>query len=109
MLQNDGKIRWEGIPDRQATPEGVSTTLEDGQFDVERARLLNKNLVSVGASDVGTRKSKAIKAGLDLLQSGASIQPDDTIYVLTYRLPLVTTRNLDTVRWPVPCFATPPP
>lgn len=101
MLQADGNVRWENIPDRMFTPEGMNITLEDGHFDVERARLLNKNLVTVGGGDVGSRKSKGKMAGLDCLQSTAKIEPADTIYVMTYRLPLITTRNPETVHFPI--------
>ncbi len=97
ILQADGNVRWEGIPDRMFTPEGMNITLEDGHFDVERARLLNKNLVSVGGGDVGTRKNKGKMAGLDCLHSTAKIEAADTIYIMTYRLPLVTTRSPETV------------
>jgi hypothetical protein len=97
VLQVDGNVRWENIPDRMFTPEGMNITLEDGHFDVERARLLNKNLVTVGGGDVGSRKSKGKMAGLDCLQSTAKIEAADTIYIMTYRLPLITTRNPETV------------
>ncbi len=100
VLQADGNVRWEGIPDRMFTPEGMNITLEDGHFDVERARLLNKNLVSVGGGDVGSRKSKGKMAGLDCLHSTAKIEAADTIYIMTYRLPLVTTRSPETVSNP---------
>ena len=98
VLQADGNVRWENIPDRLFTPEGMNITLEDGDFDVERARLLNRDLVTVGGGDVGSRKSKGKIAGLDCLHSTAKIESADTIYIMTYRLPLVTTRNPETVR-----------
>eukprot|EP00291_Cryptomonas_curvata_P000617 CAMPEP_0172180098 /NCGR_PEP_ID=MMETSP1050-20130122/17009_1 /TAXON_ID=233186 /ORGANISM="Cryptomonas curvata, Strain CCAP979/52" /LENGTH=1103 /DNA_ID=CAMNT_0012853103 /DNA_START=233 /DNA_END=3544 /DNA_ORIENTATION=+ len=98
VLQADGNVRWEGIPDRMFTPEGMNIMLEDGHFDVERARLLNKNLVSVGGGDVGARKGKGKMAGLDCLHSTAKIEAADTIYIMTYRLPLVTTRSPETGR-----------
>ena len=100
VLQADGNVRWENIPDRLFTPEGMNITLEDGDFDVERARLLNRDLVTVGGGDVGSRKSKGKIAGLDCLHSTAKIESADTIYIMTYRLPLVTTRNPETVRPP---------
>ncbi len=105
VLQADGNVRWEGISDRMFTPEGMNITLEDGHFDVERARLLNKNLVSLAGGDVGSRKSKGKMAGLDCLQSTAKIEAADTIYIMTYRLPLVTTRSPETVFLPAACCA----
>mmetsp|Transcript_6799 Transcript_6799/g.21261 ORF Transcript_6799/g.21261 Transcript_6799/m.21261 type:complete len:827 (-) Transcript_6799:67-2547(-) len=99
VVQGDGEVRWEGIPDRMFTPEGMNITLEDGQFGVEKARLLNKDRVSVAGENVtSSRKNNGIILGDDFMEPLAKIESGDTIFVMTYRLPLVTTRNEETGR-----------
>jgi hypothetical protein len=86
IIGADGDMRWEDdIENRMFTPEGTRTVLEDGNFNVETARLLNESKQSV---------EKKVKRGVKhFTEMPMEIEADDTLYVLSYRLPLACSRD----------------
>ncbi|EKX53322.1 hypothetical protein GUITHDRAFT_101025 [Guillardia theta CCMP2712] len=88
IMKANGEMDWETkIENRMFTTEGNVLTLEDGKFDVESAKLLNKDFVSVD-------RSKPLKK--NILDLPVELETTDTIYVVTYRLPLTAKRDPDT-------------
>ena len=86
IISADGESRWEtDIDNRMFTPEGTRTVLEDGQFNVETARLLNQSKESV------EKKSK--RGVKHFTEMEMDLEADDTLYVLSYRLPLACSRD----------------
>ncbi|EKX36313.1 hypothetical protein GUITHDRAFT_145880 [Guillardia theta CCMP2712] len=86
IIKQDGTVTWENdIENRMITPEGTSVVLDDGRFNSERARLLNKKKQSLekGKKDLGKH----------FLELQANLDKSDTIYIITYRLPLSTHRD----------------
>ena len=82
----DGEARWEtDIDNRMFTPEGTRTVLEDGQFNVETARLLNESKESV--------EKKGKRGARHFTEMEMDLESDDTLYVLSYRLPLACSRD----------------
>jgi len=89
VIQGDESLMWESsIENRMFTAEGMVLALEDGTFNQESAKLLNKDFVSV-------ERGKTLKK-TNLSDIVANIDHSDTIYVITNRLPLISTRDPET-------------
>jgi len=86
IMGADGEFRWEdAIDNRMFTPEGMRAVLDDGQFNVETARLLN---------DLKESVEKKSKRGVKhFTEMEMEIETGDTLYVMSYRLPLACSRD----------------
>jgi len=81
------EVIWEvDIQNRMFVPEGFSTVLEDGKFNVERARLLNKNKSRLEIDQEG-RTSRYNEYTEMNVQLGA----EDCVYIISFKLPLRVT------------------
>jgi hypothetical protein len=86
IIREDGEYRWENdIENRMFTPEGKRIQLDDGKFNVEPARLLNDSKISLD------KKSK--RSAKHFTEMDMQLEKDDTLYVLSYRLPLACARD----------------
>jgi len=85
IVKADGTFLWEAdIKNRVFTAEGTELRLNDGQFNVQKNRALKVDL-----KEVTNRRYR-----LSSLSNAADlpfVEPSACIYILTYRLPLVTT------------------
>jgi len=86
IISADGEVRWEdAIDNRMCTPEGESVVLEDGQFNAERARLLNES------KQLLEKKSK--RGVKHFTEMDMEIEASDKLYVMSYQLPLACSRD----------------
>ena len=84
IIKADGSFVWESdIENRVFTAEGTDLRLEDGDFNVQKVRALNKDF-----SEKTNRRQRlaSIQANLDISPLAKTV----CIYIVTYRLPIVT-------------------
>jgi len=93
IVRDDGEYVWEtSIDNRMFTAEGAVLHLDDGHFNVESVKLLNKEFASVDRlRAIKSKKIEKIEA-FEAAKPGAS----DSIFVVTERLPLTVSKNAAT-------------
>lgn len=93
VIMRGDQCIWESdIENRMFTAEGAVLLLDDGRFNVEAVKLLNKDYLSVD-------RLRAIKAKrIEKIEAFEAAKPghNDTIFVVTERLPLTVTKNAQT-------------
>jgi hypothetical protein len=86
------QVQWEDkISNRMFTPEGVFVLLEDGRFNIERAKLLNGKKIKVSVDREGRTSKYNEYADMEV-----SLSPLETVYIFSYLLPLKTERSPST-------------
>jgi len=91
--EHSNEVKWElEIGNRMFTPEGVSVVLEDGRFNVERARLLDKEQRKVAVDSDGRAGNRCN----EYIDVKVTLDARDVVYVVSYRLPLTVSRDPQT-------------